>query len=486
MAGRRATPRCTEAMNIRWTFCPKSRLRPSCLTTWWTRPCRPSSKLREPEKSATARFSCPELTRPSESEPRSEGTRPCRSASGQGSRRPETRAPFFPISCSLRFVWARLKACPDGPQAALSAEWLRLRLPDMPSSGPSSALAELYAGESARVRHTFETTGDGLAAAEERSRLMDKVVTQLYRDLVSPDPAEPGNFCLVAVGGYGRQELFPYSDVDLLFLSESGRVSESFRQPVAAMARALWDLWLRVGHSARTLAECGRLHRDNLEFSISLLDCRFLAGDQDLFGRLRNEVIPELMTRHRQDLVGDLLEATRKRHEKHGSTIFHLEPNLKEAPGGLRDYHVSLWLALIRELHRSGRWVSPESQRPSPLRAPTVQAFEFLAAARCFLHYRQERDANVLTYELQDQAASLGIGHGSASARKANAPALAPADWMRAYFRHARSIDRLTAQLLDGVLPSRSSLYGLFQDWRSRLSNADFSVARGRIFPCRA
>ena len=355
----------------------------------------------------------------------------------------------------------------------------------MPSSGSSSALAELYAGESARVRHTFETTGDGLAAAEERSRLMDKVVTQLYRDLVSPDPAEPGNFCLVAVGGYGRQELFPYSDVDLLFLSESGRVSESFRQPVAAMARALWDLRLRVGHSARTLAECGRLHRDNLEFSISLLDCRFLAGDQDLFGRLRNEVIPELMTRHRQDLVGDLLEATRKRHEKHGSTIFHLEPNLKEAPGGLRDYHVSLWLALIRELHRSGRWVSPESQRPSPLRAPTVQAFEFLAAARCFLHYRQERDANVLTYELQDQAASLGIGHGSASARKANAPALAPADWMRAYFRHARSIDRLTAQLLDGVLPSRSSLYGLFQDWRSRLSNADFSVARGRIFPRR-
>ena len=355
----------------------------------------------------------------------------------------------------------------------------------MSSSAPSSTLAELYAGESAKLRHTFEATGDGLAAAEERSTLVDKVVTQLYRDLLSPDPAGSGNFCLVAVGGYGRQELFPYSDVDLLFLSESGRVSESFRQPVAAMARALWDLRLRVGHSARTLAECGRLHRDNLEFSISLLDCRFLAGDQDLFGRLRNEVIPELMARHRHELVGDLLEVTRERHEKHGSTIFHLEPNLKEAPGGLRDYHVSRWLALIWELDRSGRWVSPESQWPLPLRAPAVQAFEFLAGTRCFLHYRQERDANVLTYELQDQAASLGIGHGSASARKADAPALAPADWMRAYFRHARSIDRLTAQLLDGASPSRSSLYGLFQDWRSRLSSADFSVVRGRIFPRR-
>src|SRR5207253_11104774 len=126
-----------------------------------------------------------------------------------------------------------------------------------------------------------------------------------------------------------------------------------------------------------------------------------------------------------------------------------------------------------------------ESQWPLPRRAPAVRAFEFLAAARSFLHYCQERDANVLTYELQDQAASLGVGHGSASEGKADAPALAPADWMRAYFRHARSIDRLTAQLLDGALPSRSSLYGLFQDWRSRLSSADFSVVRGRIFPRR-
>src|SRR2546428_4856455 len=136
----------------------------------------------------------------------------------------------------------------------------------MSSSVPSSTLAELYAGESARVRYTFETTGDGLAAARERSRLVDKVATQLYRDLLSPDPA--GNFCLVAVGGYGRQELFPYSDVDLLFLSESARISESFRQPVAAIARALWDLPVRVGHSAPTLASCGPVQRDKPGFMI--------------------------------------------------------------------------------------------------------------------------------------------------------------------------------------------------------------------------
>src|SRR6266567_3511876 len=354
----------------------------------------------------------------------------------------------------------------------------------MSSSAPSSTLAELYAGESARVRYTFETTGEGLAAARERSRLVDKVATQLYRDLLSPDPTGPGNFCLVAVGGYGRQELFPYSDVDLLFLSESARISESFRQPVAAIARALWDLRLRVGHSARTLAECGRLHRDNLEFSISLLDCRFLTGDQGLFARLRNEVLPELMTRHRQDLVGDLLEVTRKRHEKHGSTIFHLEPNLKEAPGGLRDYHVSRWLALIRELDRAGRWVNPEEQWPLAFRSGTVQAFKFLAAARTLLHYARGRDDNALTYELQDQAASMRIGVPSpagseiTASQSENNPPVSTADWMRIYFRRARSVHRLTTQLLDSVTAARSSLYEAFQDWRSRLSNADFSVLR--------
>src|SRR5437660_10520398 len=119
----------------------------------------------------------------------------------------------------------------------------------MSSSAPSSTLAELYASESARVRHTFETTGDGLAAARERSRLMDKIVAQLYRDLLSPDPAGPGNFCLVAVGGYGRQELCTYRDVDLLFLAESARIAHVFLQPVAAIPTALWALRPRHGQS---------------------------------------------------------------------------------------------------------------------------------------------------------------------------------------------------------------------------------------------
>ncbi len=353
---------------------------------------------------------------------------------------------------------------------------------------PASSLAELYAAESRRVEQEFEIAGDGRSAMLARSDLVDRIVVRLYREFVSADRDGPENFCVVAVGGYGREELFPHSDVDLLFLFGEDHDRRLFHEAVAAIARSLWDLRMRVGHSAHTLAECGELHRDNLEFNVSLLDARFLAGDPQLFARLYHRVIPRLVARERRDLVLDLLEMTRQRHRKHEDTIFHLEPNIKEVPGGLRDYHVARWLALINELERENRWaMPPESTWPPSRREAANRAFEFLAATRAFIHYQRRRDDNLLTYELQDVAAARGLGGRSGASAAANSTTVShgvsPEEWMRTYFRHARSIQRLTRQLMDEVPPTRSALYGLFQDWRSRLSNADFTVLKGQIFP---
>lgn len=345
-------------------------------------------------------------------------------------------------------------------------------MPSFPSDLPPK---ELYPAETARIRQEFGSTGDGRAALLERSALVDAVVVRLYGGLVSADLAGPENSCLVALGGYGRCALFPHSDVDLLFLSENSRVEESRRNAVAAVQRALWDLPVRVSPAARTLEECDALDRDNLEFSISLLDCRYLAGDAQLFARLRERVIPQLVARERQEILANLAELTRRRHTKHGNTIFELEPNLKEAPGGLRDSQLAGWLVLMEELEKNRRWVTPEGLWPAALGEDYGSAFSFLAAARCFLHYRQNRDFNQLTYELQAEAAALGIGHRPGQA-------LAAEEWMRSYFRHARAIHRLATQLLEEALAARPSLYDAFLDWRARLSNADFTVARGRIF----
>ena len=348
-------------------------------------------------------------------------------------------------------------------------------LPPLPGPLALSVLADYCAIQSQRIQQSFAEANAGTAVLRARSDLVDALVVRLYQEFISADPQAPRHLCLLALGGYGRRELFPYSDIDLLFLTEDGSAQSTYRDAIATLLRMLWDLRMRVGNSTHTLAECGRLYRDNLEFNVSLLDLRYLAGDPDLYTRLRSSVVPHMVARDRQDLVRNLVELTGQRHAKHGNTIFHLEPNLKDAPGCLRDFHVCRWLARIEELEKNGGWTPPQQLWPERDRPAAQRAFGFLADARCFLHYHYGRDDNQLSYDAQARAAARGVGVKLAEK-------LAPADWMRIYFRQARVIDQLTAQLMDESAPARSALYALYQDWRSRLSNADFSVVRGRIF----
>jgi [protein-PII] uridylyltransferase len=255
---------------------------------------------------------------------------------------------------------------------------------------------------------------------------------------------------------------------------KEGREEYLGKKVIAPLSQSLWDLHLRVSPTTRTLAECGKLHRGNIEFNISLLDCRHICGDEGLYERLRSRVLPGMVTRESQNLMQELTGLARSRHEKYGQTIFHLEPNIKDGPGGLRDYQVACWLAQIAEMKHSREWKDAAGLLPLPLRSDAVKAIDFLDAVRCFLHYQQGRDLNGLTYELQSEAASKGIGlHGGRAA--------SPNDWMRVYFRHARAIHRLTV-LLDEVPPAKSIWSRLLGIRRSPLSTAEFTVADGRVF----
>ncbi len=330
---------------------------------------------------------------------------------------------------------------------------------------------DAYQTESESIRERFERSHNGQAAIHERSNLTDSLLGELWNQF---SPGSRDRICIAALGGYGRRALFPCSDVDVLFLHESALSEDAQRRVIPRISQALWDLHLRVSPTTRSLAECGKLYRDNLEFNISLLDCRYICGDAGLFEQLRSQVIPKMVAREALELQQRLIDLTSARHSKYGHTIFHLEPNIKDCPGGLRDYQVASWLSLISQLEKTGVWPAPESLLPEAFRAECGAALDFLSAVRCFLHYRQGRDLNQLSYELQSEAAAAGIGLPE------GAP-VAPAVWMRTYFRHVRSIYRLTV-LFDEVPPSRSGLYRLFENRKSRLSNADFSVVEGRVF----
>jgi [protein-PII] uridylyltransferase len=345
----------------------------------------------------------------------------------------------------------------------------------------SSLIGELrgsLAEESARIQREFTETGDGRAAIGGRTRLIEETLQRLWRELMAGGDSAQGNVALVATGGFGRGWLFPYSDIDVLFLFADRDAEQSAREAVARFSQELWDLRLKLSPASRTLAECDRFDPNNTEFTISLLDCRYLAGDRELFVRLHDKVIPKLVIREARPLLQGLAEVTRERHGKFGNTAFHLEPNLKEAPGGLRDCNVAAWLALISAMEKLRDWPETSALR-APVRKQLDAALDFLFAARCFLHFRHGRDDNSVSWEAQDEAAARRIGTHEAGDPSA---ALTAEDWMRIYYGHARAVQRTVDQLLEEIPEAWSAVSRQVQRWRARLSTSDFSVVDGLIF----
>jgi len=304
---------------------------------------------------------------------------------------------------------------------------------------------------------TFLATGDAITALAERSAQVDAVVAQTAGETLFP--AMPSGAALLAVGGYGRRQLFPYSDIDLLLLFQSDRQAAEHKESISAFLQRLWDSGLRVSHSVRTPAECTEVHDQNVELNVSLLDQRFLTGDRVLYAALADK-LPRFVAGNRDELVRNLARLTHERHSKHSNTFYHLEPNVKETPGGLRDYQLICWLAQLRD-SGAGRVVASET-------TPELeQAFRHMARLRCYLHYQSRRDNNLLSFDAQDAIAEQWDGGDTAG-------------WMRQYYRHARATHHAAIRDLDRAEAASSSLLAQFRDWRSRLSNADISVHRER------
>ena len=313
------------------------------------------------------------------------------------------------------------------------------------------------------ISQAFLETGDAATALARRTEQVDLLVLECAAELLFA--ASGGGVAVLAVGGYGRRQLFPYSDVDLLLLFASEKMAAERKEPVAAFLQRLWDRGLRLGHSVRTPAECLEVHEQNAELNVSLLDQRYLAGDRALYAALADK-LPRFLQGSREALGRNLSKLTRERHARFSDTFYHLEPNVKETPGGLRDYQLLCWL---EQLRNSGAAHLTHVDPALELQ----QAFRFLARLRCYLHCLYGRDNNALTFDAQDAIASQWRQAPQDQAEDA-------AHWMRDYYRHARSIYRAATRQLDAEEVQSSALLAQFRDWRSRLSNADFSVHRER------
>jgi [protein-PII] uridylyltransferase len=327
---------------------------------------------------------------------------------------------------------------------------------------PLSVLGPQADNERQRIRQQFEKGASASDTLRALCELADKTIQQIFGEVLRVHNATPSGISLVALGGYGRKFLFPFSDLDILFLFGSEKAEAEFHPLIAEFSRTLWDLGFRVSSAGRTLEECKRIEEDNAEFHLALLDRRFLDGDAELFDRLVNKVLPGPERQARQFLKAELTKLTRERHARYGNTIYHLEPNVKDAPGGLRDYQATAWLRQISGEQRDGRKIVANEEEL------TANAVDFLSAIRCFLHYQNGRNDNTLTYELQAAAAERSLAVTNGAARDASRSA---EEWMRVYFRQARTLNRQLLRYIEQKPAAQPSL-------RQRLMSAARS-ARG-------
>jgi len=334
---------------------------------------------------------------------------------------------------------------------------------------PLSVLGPQCEAQRERIRKLFDSGASAQETLRQLCELADATILKVFGELQQARDGGNQGLSLVALGGYGREVLFPFSDLDLLFVLANEKVEEESRPLIGEFSRTLWDLGFRVSSAGRTVEECKKIEKDNAEFHLALLDRRFLDGDKALYEKLDTKVLTVAEKQARPFLLVELQRLTRERLSRYGNTIFHLEPNVKDAPGSLRDFHSNLWMRQLAGERRDPRF-SPVNEDEL-----TRNAVEFLSAIRCFLHYCNGRNDNTLTYELQAQAAERSLGIDDNLRRNA-------AEWMRLYFRHARTLNRQLLRYVDQRAPVTRSL-------RQRLVNATIGpkveVPAGKPFVAR-
>jgi len=322
---------------------------------------------------------------------------------------------------------------------------------------------------------------DSLEVTAQLTRLMDEIVTYVYertaRDLASEGMKEDEHLVLLALGSYGRKELSPHSDLDLLFL-----VPEDILQWTQVfterMLYLLWDIGLDVGYSTRTSKDCYALARENYEVLTSIIDGRYLKGDSLFLNTFKWDFKKRVLEKVGTDFVRAKLQIMEERLEKHGGTVYVLEPNLKEGMGGLRDIHTALWVAKVlfdvdslEELARSQDLEILDWEDYLALE----ESLNFLLKIRCELHFTSNTARDLLTMERQPVIArKFGISD------KKGIPAVE--SFMQEYYQHAGRVHHITMGVIKRSIERKRSAPRILQRLRERDLGDGYYASNGNIY----
>ncbi|PZX50374.1 [protein-PII] uridylyltransferase [Cereibacter changlensis] len=359
------------------------------------------------------------------------------------------------------------------------------RTPDLdPRAARALAVQHLAAAKAAGNAALAEAFAARPTAARELIRaqavLTDGLVTTALRiacEHLHPlaNPTESERIAVLAVGGYGRAEMAPHSDVDLLFLTP-WKITPWAESVIESMLYMLWDLKLKVGHASRTVKDCLRLGRDDITIRTALLEHRFLAGHEPLATELGDRLWQELFRNSGPEFIEAKLAERAARHKRQGGQRYVLEPNVKEGKGGLRDLQTLYWIG--KYLHRVP---SVEGLVEAGLLSldefrTFERAEDFLWAVRCHLHYITARATDQLTFDMQVDVAAR-MGYRDAGGRRA------VEIFMQDYFRQATKVGELTRVFLTELearhAKSEPALIGFFR--RRKKLKPGYRLRQGRI-----
>jgi len=328
--------------------------------------------------------------------------------------------------------------------------------------------------------------GGGAACAERLSYMMDEVIRALYEFAThhvyrSKNPSAAERMSVVAVGGYGRGLLAPGSDIDLLFVLPYKQTPWG-EQVIEYMLYVLWDLGLKVGHATRNLDECIRLSRADITIRTSILEARFLWGDERLFDELVNRFDEEVVRSTGPEYIQAKLAERDERHRKSGESRYLVEPNIKDGKGGLRDLHTLFWIAKYYYRVRTGEELIEHGVFTAEEYSQFRKAEDFLWAVRCHMHFATGKAEERLHFDIQREIAER-LGYTSH-------PGLSAVErFMKHYFLVAKDVGDLTRIFCSALeeeqakhVPGFNRLFLNFSRRKKKLpGTSDFIVDNNRV-----
>ena len=293
------------------------------------------------------------------------------------------------------------------------------------------------------LEHLWRRGASGGDLLRQHSTLIDEYVCNSFR--ACPEARE--GMALTALGGYGRRELFPFSDLDLLLLHRPEATEREVRAVTEAVFYPLWDAGFEVGHGVRTIGACLADAGEDFFFRVALLDIRYIAGDLGLYGQLIREYQQQFVEGQRGDFLQKMMHFRTERHNRFGRHSYQLEPHIKESPGGFRDIQAMLWTARavfglsgLDAIEEAGLLSHAERQR-------FTEAQDFLIRVRNRLHYVSGRKNDQLYFEHQEELAKALRYRGDAGL-------LGVEQFMRQVYGHMHTVTTTTDLFFEHVAES--------------------------------